>query len=97
MAKEDHARDGVGGLAQAGAREVVMDEALRAETSQEAGRDTVLQMEMDHIVVDRAGILEHELDGIAVEARGDRMGLANLSEFILQQVGFVAMKHADAA
>src|SRR5271163_3180298 len=32
-----------------------------------------------------------------IEACGDRMGLANLAQFVLQQVGFVAVQDADTA
>src|SRR5208337_3686656 len=36
-------------------------------------------------------------DARIVEARGDRMRLANLSELVLQQVSLVAVQNADAA
>ena len=59
-AQQDHARDRVGGLYQAGARQVVMDETLGAETGQQALRHALLQVQVHRFVGKYAGVLEDD-------------------------------------
>ena len=59
-AEQDHARNRVGGLREAGAREVVVDEALRAEARKQALGDPLLEMQMDGVLGEYARVLEND-------------------------------------
>ena len=59
-AEQDHARDRVRRLGEAGAGEVVVDEALGDEAAEQPLHDPVLQVEVDDVVVERAGVLEDD-------------------------------------
>ena len=59
-AEQDDARDRVVGLGQAGAREVVVDEALGGEAAEQALDDALLQMQVDDVLVHRARVLEDD-------------------------------------
>ena len=49
-AEQDDARDRVGDLREAGAREVVVDEALRAEAREQPLRDALLEVQVDGLL-----------------------------------------------
>ena len=57
--KQDDARDGVGGVGQAGTGEVVVDKALGEKAPEQALNDAVLQVELDGIVVYALGRIEN--------------------------------------
>ena len=56
--QQHHARDGVGGLHQAGAGKVVVHEPLGAEPGQQALREALLQVQVHGVVAEHPGILE---------------------------------------
>ena len=71
---EDHAREGVGGLEEAGAREVVVDKALGAEAGEQALDDTLFEVKVDGIVGEDAGVFEdHGADGRGAPPIGERL------------------------
>ena len=59
-AEQDHARDRVGDLRQAGAREVVVDEPLRAEAREQPLRDPLLEVQVNGRLGEHARVLEHD-------------------------------------
>ena len=59
-AEEDDATDGIVGLADAGAGEIVVDEALRAETAEQALDDAVFEVDVHHALIDVGGGLEDD-------------------------------------
>ena len=63
-AEQDDARDGVVGLREAGAREVVVDKALREKTTEKALHDAVLEVELHDVFVNAFGRVEdHRTNG----------------------------------
>ena len=59
-AQQDHAGNGIGGLRQTRPGQVVMHKPLGDEPAEEPLDDPMLQVEVDHAVVHRALILEHD-------------------------------------
>ena len=59
-AEQDDAGDGVRRLGQAGPGEIVVDEALGGEAAEQPLDDAVLQVQVDDVVVQRAGVLEDD-------------------------------------
>ena len=59
-AKQDHARDRVGGLGEAGPGEVVVDEALGAEAGEQTLGHPLLQMQVDGVLREHTGVLEDD-------------------------------------
>ena len=57
--KQDDARDGVGSVGEAGAGEVMMNEALGEKAAEQALNNAVLQVELDGIVVNALGRIEN--------------------------------------
>ena len=75
-AEQDDARDRVRGLREAGAREVVVDEALRAEAGEQALGDPLLEVQVDGVLGEHAGVLEDD--------RPDRRLAAPLGELLVR-------------
>ena len=78
-AEQDHARDRVGGLREAGAREVVVDEALRAEAGEQALGDALLEVQVDGVLGEHARVLEDD--------RPDRRLAAPVGELLVLLAG----------
>ncbi len=58
--EQDHAGDGIGRLGQASPRQIVMHEALGDEAAEQPLHDAMFQVQMDDVVVERAGIFEDD-------------------------------------
>ena len=67
-AQQDHPRDRVAGLYQAGAGQVVMDETLGAESGQQALRHPLLQVQVHRVVGEHARVLEDHRGGWVLRA-----------------------------
>jgi hypothetical protein len=59
-ADENDPGDGIAGLGQACAGEIVVDKALRGESAEEPPDDSVLQVKVDHVLVHGAGVVEND-------------------------------------
>ena len=59
-ADENDPGDGVTSLGQAGAGEIVVDKALRGEAAEEPLNDPVLQVEVNHVLVHGASVVEDD-------------------------------------
>ncbi len=59
-AQQDHPRDRVGGLGEAGPREVMVDKALGAETGQKPLRYALLKVQVDGVFGEHARVLEDD-------------------------------------
>ena len=77
--EQDHPRNRVRGLREAGAREIVEDEALGAEAGEQALRDALLEVEMDRVLGEDAGVLEDD--------RPDRRLTAPVGELLVLPAG----------
>ena len=77
--QEHNAGNGVRGLGQTGSRHVVVDETLRREAAEESLHDAVFQMQMDDLVVHRAGVLKNDW--------ADRRGASPLPEPLIAFAG----------
>ena len=58
--QQRHTGDGIGGLHQAGAGEVVVHEALGAEPGQQTLRDALLQVQVHGVVAEHPGVFEDD-------------------------------------
>ncbi len=74
-AEQEHTRDRVGRLREAGAREVVVDEALGAEAGEQPLGDALLQVEVDGVLGQDPGVLEDD--------RADRRLPAPVGELLI--------------
>ncbi len=58
--QQDHARDRVGDLREAGTREIVVDEALRAEAGEQPLGNPLLEVQVDGVLGQHASVLEDD-------------------------------------
>src|ERR1044071_8522844 len=59
-AEQNHTGDRIGGLAEAGAGEVVVDKTLRDESREQPANHGMLQVELDHLICDGSGVFEND-------------------------------------
>ena len=59
-ADKENARNGIGRLRHAGARQIMVDKALGSETRQQPLDDAVLEVKLNDFLRDDAGVLEHD-------------------------------------
>jgi hypothetical protein len=77
--QQDHTRDRIGRLHETSAREIMVNETLGAETGEQALSDTLLQMQVDSVLVEYTCVFEDD--------RSDRRFAAPLGELLVLLAG----------